>query len=138
MTKNRLLRFKSICGTGLLLVLGDVQLGCSAGAVSGSCDFRAGTTVSGISQDCYQYEGVDEDADELRSACEQQDHPNGKWTDGGKCSGQVVATCRYTQAGGTITEYYYTGSLEGMLAVSAGLCTSVAYHGTWCNGSSCP
>ena len=46
----------------------------------------------------------------MQAACEQQDQPNGKWTDNGKCVGQVAATCRYSAAGGTVTKYYYVGS----------------------------
>jgi hypothetical protein len=112
-----------------------VQLGCTKG-VSGSCDFRLGSTIAPYTQECDQYDNVQVDG--LQAACEQQDQPNGKWTHNGKCVGQVVATCRYSESGGTVTQYYYSGTDTESLLLDGDSCVSGPHPGTWCNGTACP
>jgi hypothetical protein len=111
-----------------------VQSGCSKGT-SGTCDFRLGSTIAPFSQECDQYDDVQENS--VQSACEQS-QPNGKWTDSGKCVGQVLATCRHPEAGGTITQYYYVGTGTDWLNLYAFSCTTGITHGTWCTGTDCP
>ncbi|MBN1610989.1 MAG: hypothetical protein JW940_30440 [Polyangiaceae bacterium] len=125
------------CGAAVTWVFGLIHLACSS-RVSGSCDTRVDETISNCNEFCCQYEDVEYEAEELQTTCEEQNDSNGKWKENGTCSGEVVATCRYGRAGGTITEYYYGGTPSDCLKVASLMCTSSSHKGTWCNGTDCP
>jgi hypothetical protein len=137
------------CWLAALAVLSSACLG--EEGKTGACDARPGpgngVTVDAQKQlnkdSCVEYDHVDYSTD-LATECRDGSLTHGAigtWAEGGRCApGEVLATCRRPEAGGTTTDIYYQGyPSSGFLSTEAACeATLSGSTGVWCEGASCP